>query len=357
MKVNGKNYRTVWMEGLEVKMINQHLLPHHFEILSTSSYEDTAEAISTMIVRGAPAIGAAGAYGLAQAALTADDSRFSACIADAYETLKNTRPTAQNLFAALDRVRRAIEASHDPVEARLRAQLEAEAIVEEDIAACRSIGEHGKHLIKDGMTILTHCNAGWLACVDWGTALSPLYMAARDGIQFTVLADETRPRCQGSRLTAWELMQEGIAVEIIADNAAGHFLRTGQIDLCIVGTDRAAANGDIANKIGTYAKAVVAHENEVPFYAALPISTFDRDCATGDDIPIEERSPEEVLTISGLDNDGIPTEVRISPPGAHARNPAFDVTPAKYLSGIITEKGIINANQKAISAHCCFEQQ
>jgi S-methyl-5-thioribose-1-phosphate isomerase len=349
MIVNNKEYRTVWMEGREVKMINQHLLPFRFEIISMVDYRQTAESIRNMTVRGAPAIGAAAAYGLVQAALAADDAAFDSCIKSAYDTLKNTRPTARNLFFALDRILSVIEASGTPGEARERACSEAEALVEEGINACRMIGMHGLELIRDGMTILTHCNAGWLACVDWGTALAPVYMAARKGFNLTVLADETRPRCQGSYLTAWELMQEGINVEIIVDNAAGHYLRTGQVDLCIVGTDRAAANGDIANKIGTYEKAVIAKENGIPFYAAVPLSTFDLSCATGNDIPIEERSPGEVLTIPGMDSDGNLSEVSIAPAGAHARNPAFDVTPAQYLSGIITENGIIQADRTSIA--------
>ncbi len=341
MNVNGHHYRTVWFENNQLKLINQHCLPQSFSIHSCSTWPEVANAISDMTVRGAPAIGAAAGYGLALAAREAPDADFSSFIRDACIALRNTRPTAHNLFFALDRVLAAITNADSPRAARSAARREADAIAGEDVNACRLIGEYGSALISDGMTILTHCNAGWLATVDWGTALAPLYAAARRGVQFTVLADETRPRCQGSRLTAWELMQEGINVEIIADNAAGYFFSNGDIDLCIVGADRIAANGDVANKIGTYEKAVLAARHAVPFYVAAPSSTFDRGCPTGDEIIIEERSPDEVLSIEGFDDQGRPARVRLSPPGALARNPAFDITPAELIAGIITENGIV----------------
>ena len=324
-------------------MINQQLLPHTFTIHTCTTWVDAARAIADMIVRGAPAIGATAGYALALAAREARDSDFDADILAARTALRSTRPTARNLFYALDRVSAAIANAAAPRAARVAALREAEAIADEDVSACRRIGQFGVPLIRDGMTVLTHCNAGWLATVDWGTALAPLYAAARQGISFTVLADETRPRCQGSRLTAWELMQEGISVEIIADNAAGYYFQQAAIDLCLVGADRIAGNYDVANKIGTYEKAVLAARHNVPFYVAAPRSTFDENCPDGSSIVIEERSADEVLGIEGCNNDGVQFHVNIAPPGARARNPAFDVTPAELITGIITENGIMPA--------------
>jgi methylthioribose-1-phosphate isomerase len=340
MNIQGRVYRTVWWEHDAVCMLNQHALPFAVEILRLHTHEDIAAAICCMQVRGAPAIGAAAAFGLARAAQMAPAADFDNCIAAADKCLRATRPTAQDLFHALDRVRQAIAAAPDLPAARIAALTAAQQFADENVAACRAIGEHGAALLRDGMTVLTHCNAGWLACVDWGTALAPLYVAARRGVRFRVLVDETRPRWQGARLTAWELQQEGIAAEIIVDNAAGHFLRTGAVDLCIVGADRVAANGDIANKIGTYEKAVVARESNIPFYVAAPASTFDTACASGEAIPIEERDEDEVLCVDGQLPNGTRATVRIAAPGVHARNPAFDVTPARYITGYITEHGI-----------------
>ncbi|TSA54846.1 MAG: S-methyl-5-thioribose-1-phosphate isomerase [Dehalococcoidia bacterium] len=340
MKVNGKHYRTIWMEGRVVKTIEQRLLPHKFEIVDLSDHRSTAVAINTMVIRGAGAIGAAAAYGMAQIALEAPALDFWDYVNQGAETIKRTRPTAQNLFYAVDKVFNAMQAASGIQQARDIAQEMAQQIADDDAAACQSIGNYGAELIKDGARILTHCNAGWLAFVDWGSALSPIYVAARQGKRVFVYVDETRPLCQGARLTAWELHGEGIEHVIIADNAAGHFMRHGDIDLVITGSDRIAANGDVANKIGTYEKAVLAHENGIPFYVAAPSSTIDLNCPGGDAIPIEERSEEEVLTAFGLTKDGISTSVLISYTGAHARNPAFDVTPAHYVTRIITEAGI-----------------
>lgn len=351
MNVNGKPYRTVWFENRRVMMINQHLLPERFEIAEFTTPGEVAEAIKDMTVRGAPAIGAAAAYGLALAALEAPERGFDGRIAAAAKMLAATRPTAQNLFRSIDRVTAAINRGNSVAGKRKAASEEAERIADEDVAACRAIGRNGAALLKDGMRVLTHCNAGWLATVDWGTALSPIYTAGRNGIRVTVLADETRPRGQGARLTAWELMQEGVPVEIIADNAAGHLMRTGCVDLCIVGADRVAANGDVANKIGTYEKAVLARENSIPFYVAAPLSTFDPRCATGAGIPIEERAGDEVLWTSGWTEDGRLERVRTTPQGARARNPAFDVTPAKYITGIITEKGVTRMQRPTDELH------
>jgi len=348
MLVNGTHYRTIWMEGGIVRMIDQLALPFKFSIFDSPDHRETARAIQDMVVRGAGAIGAAGGYGLAQAALAADAADFSRSVARAAGLLKGTRPTARNLFYAVDRVLAAIHAALPDVErARQAARAEAEAVAAEDIEACRRIGEAGAALLGDGYRVLTHCNAGWLGFADWGTALSPLYCARRQGKRVFAWVDETRPRLQGARLTAWELAGEGIDFRIIPDNAAGYFMRRGEVDLAIVGSDRIAANGDVANKIGTYEKALLARENGVPFYVAAPTSTIDFDCPNGDAIPIEERGEEEVLTASGPDEEGALRTIRISIPGARARNPAFDVTPARLVSGIITEKGIVRPGELA----------
>jgi|TARA_B100001971_G_scaffold214153_1_gene250140 translation initiation factor eIF-2B subunit alpha/methylthioribose-1-phosphate isomerase len=336
MKVNNKDYRTVWMEGNEVKLINQLLLPHKFEIYSCKNHTETAEAIKTMIVRGAGAIGATAAYGVAQACLEANDKKD---IEKAAETIQKTRPTAQNLFTGINYVLNSIKNVSDLSEIKKIVVEKANKFADYDAEACKKIGEYGNSLIKDNFKIETHCNAGWLAFVDWGSALSPIYYAHRAGKNIFVFADETRPRNQGSMLTAWELAQENIPHAIIADNAAGYFMKKGEIDMVIVGADRIAANGDVANKIGTYEKAVLAKENNIPFYVAAPTTTFDLETEDGNEIPIEERNPDEVLFISGI---------RIAPEGSTAKNPAFDVTPAKYISGIITEKGIVKADKEEI---------
>jgi len=325
MKVNNKDYRTVWLENGIVKLINQPLLPDKFEVYSCKNYKETAKAIKDMIVRGAGAIGATAGYAIAQAFLQGEEPQKAA------EAIKKTRPTAQNLFYAVDKVLKARN--------KEEAVQIAEGIANEDSEASRRIGEFGEKLIKDNSKILTHCNAGWLAFVDWGTALSPIYAAKRKGKNIFVFVDETRPRLQGAMLTAWELANENIPHAIIADNAAGYYMKKEEIDLVITGADRIAANGDVANKIGTYEKAVLAKENHIPFYIAAPTSTIDINCPFGDNIPIEERDEKEVLEIK---------DVRIAPKESHARNPAFDVTPAKYIKGIITEKGIVRANEEDI---------
>ena len=281
MNVNGKPYRTVWMDGSRVMLVNQLLLPAQFKIVAMRTCDDTADAIRTMIVRGAPAIGATAAFGLAQVVLAAAkrrrvvDAAFLADLACGYEVLRSTRPTAQNLFFALDCVRAVVKPGMTAIAACQRAMREAQRFADADVASCRAIGRHGAALLRNGMTVLTHCNAGWLATVDWGTALSPIYTADRAGKRIRVFSDETRPRCQGASLTAWELAQQGIDVTIIADNAAGHFMQQGTIDLCIVGADRVTRNGDVCNKVGTYLKALAARDNGLPFYVAVPSSTFD----------------------------------------------------------------------------------
>jgi len=331
MKVRGKNYRAVWMEGRDVVVINQPLLPHRFELLRLKNHRATAHAIKTMIVRGAGTIGATAAYGMAQAFLEGVD------LNRAYRTLLETRPTAADLKHALDRVRARANSAKEAV-------AEAEAIADEYVIRAERIAEVGLPLIKSGSRILTHCNAGWLALVDWGSAPAPIYLAHRRGRKVFVWVDETRPRNQGANLTSWEFLQEGIPHKIIADNAGGFYMQRGEVDLCIVGADRIAANGDVANKIGTYQKAVLARENGIPFYVAAPSSTIDLKCASGKNIPIEERDEDEVHFISGKTANGKPGRIRISPNKSKAGNPAFDVTPAKYITGIITEQGIIKPN-------------
>jgi S-methyl-5-thioribose-1-phosphate isomerase len=348
MLVDGVHYRTVWMEGTTVRMIDQLSLPFKFEIFDSKDHLATALAIRTMIIRGAGAIGAAGGYGMAQAALEAPADGFAEYVQKAALLLKSTRPTAQNLFTAVDRVQGAIicalegsGTSSSMAGARAAGAREALAVAEEDTEACRKIGEAGAALIQNGTRVLTHCNAGWLGFSDWGTALAPLYWAKREGKKPFVWVDETRPRLQGARLTAWELAGEGIDFRLIADNAAGFFMRRGEVDIAIVGSDRIAANGDVANKIGTYEKALLARDNGIPFYVAAPLSTVDFGCPNGEAIPIEERDETEVLTASGPDETGEIRTVKISVPQARARNPAFDVTPARLVTGIVTEHGIV----------------
>ena len=344
MLVNGTHYRTIWREGQLVRMIDQLTLPFQFKIFDAPDHRATAGAIRDMVTRGAGAIGAAGGFGMAQAGMEAPQSSdgFAAFIDSAAALLKGTRPTAQNLFYAVDRVHAAARAAlPDVARARASACAAADAVADEDVESGRLIGEAGAALIRDGARVLTHCNAGWLAFTDWGTALSPIYRAKRYGRRVFVWVDETRPRLQGARLTAWELAGEGIDFRVIPDNAAGHYMRRGEVDLVIVGADRIAANGDAANKVGTYEKAVCARENGVPFYVAAPTSTIDFGCPDGGSIPIEERGEEEVLTASGPDEAGIIRTIRIASPGARARNPGFDVTPASLIAGIVTEKGIL----------------
>ncbi|MCD6122401.1 MAG: S-methyl-5-thioribose-1-phosphate isomerase [Spirochaetales bacterium] len=342
MLVNGKHYRTVWMEKGIVKLINQPLLPHKFEIYECRNHTDTAKAISTMVVRGAGAIGSAGGFGMAQAVLESASDKY---VEKARERLKNTRPTAQNLFYSIDRVYSAFLNEANKSSVGIRAFEEANTIADEDAAACRKIAEIGSSLIEHKARILTHCNAGWLAFTDWGSALSPVFYAKREGKDPFVWVDETRPRLQGARLTAWELKEENIRYAIIADNAAGYFISRGEVDLIIVGSDRIARNGDVANKIGTYEKAVLAYENGIPFYVSAPTATIDWTCNEGRDIPIEERSEEEVLYVRGRDNSGKISAVQIAPNGSTACNPAFDVTPAKYITGIITERGLLKPEE------------
>ena len=343
MKVEGKDYRTVWMEGNTVCLIEQNLLPFEFKIFRAENYKETCMVISTMIVRGAGAIGATAAYAMAQAFVEGNnDAEF---VNNARLEIENTRPTAQNLFYATERVYRAGQTSIE------QAVAEAQKIADEDSDACKKIGELGNDLIKDGWNIETHCNAGWLAFVDYGSALSPVYVAHRAGKKVFVYADETRPRGQGARLTAWELKNEDVPHVIIPDNAGAHLMSQGKIDMMIVGSDRIAANGDVANKIGTLEKAIAAKYYGIPFYVAAPTSTIDFDCTSGKEIPIEQRHEDEVLYQSGPNAEGKLESVLISSPGSEAMNPAFDVTPAELVTAIITEQGIFKPEELAKIKH------
>lgn len=342
MKVNGKEYRTIWMEGPNVFMIEQNLLPFKFKIFVSKNYLETCNAIKTMIVRGAGAIGAAAGFAMVQAFLQAPDNNFLEFISKAKTDIEATRPTAQNLFYATQRVFNA------GIISVTNAAKEAQLVADDDAITSQKIGEFGNEIIQDGFQIETHCNAGWLAFVDFGTALSPIYHAAKKGKNIFVYVDETRPRGQGARLTAWELKNENIPHVIIPDNAGAFLMSQGKINMMITGADRIARNGDTANKIGTFEKAIVAKEFGIPFYIAAPSSTFDIKCNSGKEIPIEERSEDEILFQTGIDEFGNLQKILVASPGSKAYNPAFDVTPANYITGIITEKGIIKANENDI---------
>ena len=360
MKIDGKSWRPIWVEpdGWAVGIIDQTRLPHAFETLRIEDLDGAARAILDMQVRGAPLIGAMAAYGVCLA-LRANPSKASLDAACA--RLLATRPTAVNLRWALAQMREAIsrQAAGTGAEELVRAAYaRAGEICAADVAVCRAIGTHGLALIrevaarKDGapVQILTHCNAGWLATVDWGTALAPIYMAHDAGIAVHVWVDETRPRNQGAALTAWELGKHGVPHTVIVDNAGGHLMQRGAVDLCIVGTDRTTASGDVCNKIGTYLKALAAHDNGVPFYVALPSTTIDWTISDGlADIPIEERSGDEVTTLTGRDPFGALTAVMIAAPGSKAANPAFDVTPARLVTGLITERGVCPATASGLA--------
>ena len=345
MHIKGKQYRTVWYKDNTIFLIDQPKLPHSFEIAKVFNHNEAYDAIKTMIVRGAPAIGATGCFAMAQAIKNYDgEADFKGYVDEIAQYLKSARPTAYDLTHGINHILEAIKGKTKE-EAIGISEKEAQNYADQSAEACRKIGKYGAELIKEGMTILTHCNAGALATVDYGTALAPIRIAKEQSKNIHVFADETRPRCQGARLTAFELQEEGIPFDILADNAAGHYMKEKKINLVITGTDRVALNGDIANKIGTYEKAVVAKENNIPFYIAAPFSTIDFNCKSGDDIPIEERNQDEVLFMFGWSDKGDFERVRISPDKATARNPAFDITPAKYITGIITEKGIFKPEE------------
>jgi methylthioribose-1-phosphate isomerase len=353
MHINGKEFRTIWFDKKDqvVKIINQTKLPHKFEIKNLKTVKDAINAIKTMEVRGAPLIGATAAYGIVLAIIENNDPIF---IKKSSGNLIKSRPTAINLKWAVDRMSKKLSGVNNNEVLKI-ALAEAKKICEEDVKFCENIGLNGLKIIekiynkkKDTVNILTHCNAGWLATIDWGTATSPIYHAHKKGIKVHVWVDETRPRNQGASLTSYELNEEGIPNTIIADNTGGILMQRGEVDMCIVGTDRTIATGDVANKIGTYLKALAAKDNNVPFYVALPSSTIDWETTNFKNIPIEERNSEELSHIEGLDENNNVKKILIYPKKSKAMNLAFDVTPAKYVTGLITEKGICEASSEGL---------
>jgi len=351
MKINGKSYKTIWFENNIVKIIDQTKLPHQFIIKELKSVKDSINAIKHMEVRGAPLIGATAAYGLVLSIIEKNDLSY---LKKSSEELVNSRPTAINLKWAVDRmIKKLLGVNKSDI---LKIALdEAKAITIEDENFCKNIGLNGLKIIediankkKDTVNILTHCNAGWLATIDWGTATSPIYHAHQKGIKVHVWVDETRPRNQGANLTSFELNEEGIQNTVITDNAGGILMQRGQVDMCIVGTDRTLSNGDVCNKIGTYLKALAAKDNNIPFYVALPSSTIDWNIKDHKKIPIEERNPKELSYVEGVDEDNKVKKVRIYSEKSKAMNLAFDITPAKYVTGLITEKGVCEASEKGL---------
>ncbi len=352
MRIEGKEYRTIWFENNVVKIIDQTKLPHQFKIKEIKTVKDAINAIKTMEVRGAPLIGGTAAYGLALAVQETNDPEF---IKKSAKELIQSRPTAINLKWAVDRMIKKLTGINSDQLLNI-ALNEAKEICDEDEKFCENIGINGLKIIeeiynkkKDTVNILTHCNAGWLATINWGTATSPIYQAHKKGIPVHVWVDETRPRNQGANLTSYELNEEEIPNTIIADNTGGILMQRGEIDMCIVGTDRTLSNGDVCNKIGTYLKALAAHDNNVPFYVALPSSTIDWDIKDAKDIPIEERNSEELSHVEGIDENNEIKKVLIYPLKSKAMNLAFDVTPAKYVTGLITERGISEASFDGLS--------
>ena len=354
MRVDGRHYRTIWPANGAVIVIDQTKLPFELVTKPLHTMADAADAISTMVVRGAPLIGATAAYGVALA-MAANPS--DASLGEAVLTLSATRPTAVNLHWALARMESRLRTCELSNRAAL-AMVEAARIADEDVECSRAIGEHGAAIIREiaarktgPVNVLTHCNAGWLATIDWGTALAPIYVAHDSGVPVHVWVDETRPRNQGAALTAFELGAHGVPHTVIADNAGGHLMQHGKVDLCIVGSDRTTGSGDVGNKIGTYLKALAAKDNDVPFYAALPYSTIDWSLKDGvAEIPIEERSSRELTHLTGRTEAGAIETVEVVTPGSPAANPAFDVTPARLVTGIITERGVAKASREGLLA-------
>ena len=351
MKIEGKSYRTIWFENNIVKIIDQTKLPHQFLIKDLTTVKEAINAIKIMEVRGAPLIGATAAYGLVLSIIEKNELSY---LKQSSEDLISSRPTAINLKWAVDRMMKKLSGVNSDEILKIALE-EAKEITEEDINFCKNIGLNGLKIIKkiaekkkDTVNILTHCNAGWLATIDWGTATSPIYHAHKKGIKVHVWVDETRPRNQGANLTSYELNEEGIPNTIIADNTGGILMQRGKVDLCIVGTDRTLSNGDVCNKIGTYLKALAAKDNNVPFYVALPSSTIDWNIKDHKKIPIEERNSEELSHVVGLDKNNKLQKVQIYPQKSKAMNLAFDVTPAKYVTGLITEKGVCEASEQGL---------
>ena len=351
MRIEGKEYRTIWFENNVVKIIDQTKLPHQFVIKELQTVNDAINAIKIMEVRGAPLIGGTAAYGLALAVQENNNPEF---LKKSAEELIQSRPTAINLKWAVDRMMKKLSGINSDQILSI-ALNEAKEICDEDEKFCENIGINGLKIIeeiynkkKDTVNILTHCNAGWLATINWGTATSPIYHAHKKGIPIHVWVDETRPRNQGANLTSYELNEEEIPNTIIADNTGGILMQRGEVDMCIVGTDRTLSNGDVCNKIGTYLKALAAHDNNIPFYVALPSSTIDWDIKNSKDIPIEERNSEELSHVEGIDENNEIKKVLIYPDKSKAMNLAFDVTPAKYVTGLITERGISEASSEGL---------
>ena len=351
MKIEGKSYRTIWFDNNNVKIIDQTKLPHQFIIKDLKTVESAINAIKKMEVRGAPLIGATAAYGLVLSIIENNNLSY---LKKSSEDLIASRPTAINLKWAVDRMMKKLSGVNTNEILKIALD-EVRSITEEDVVFCEKIGLNGLKIIeeiakkkKDTVNILTHCNAGWLATIDWGTATSPIYHAHKRGIKVHVWVDETRPRNQGANLTSYELNEEGIPNTIIADNTGGILMQRGQVDMCIVGTDRTLSNGDVCNKIGTYLKALAAKDNNIPFYVALPSSTIDWNIKDHKKIPIEERNTEELSHVEGLDKDNKLQKVLIYPQKSKAMNLAFDVTPAKYVTGLITEKGVCEASEKGL---------
>ena len=352
MRIKGQEYKTIWFENNTVKIIDQTKLPHKFQIKELKSVDDAINAIKVMEVRGAPLIGATAAYGIVLALMENNEQSF---LDNSCKNLIKSRPTAINLKWAVERMYKKLKGvnSNDILNIAVN---EANAICEEDVNFCKNIGINGLKIIesiynkkKDTVNILTHCNAGWLATINWGTATSPIYHAHQKNIPIHVWVDETRPRNQGANLTSFELNEEKIKNTIIADNTGGILMQRGEVDLCIVGTDRTLSNGDVCNKVGTYLKAIAANDNNVPFYVALPSSTIDWDLKDSKNIPIEERNSNELSTIEGLDENGNIKKIQIYPENSKSLNLAFDVTPAKFITGLITEKGICSASKEGLN--------
>ncbi len=352
MKIKGQEYKTIWFENNTVKIIDQTKLPHKFQIKEIKSVDDAINAIKIMEVRGAPLIGATAAYGIVLALMENNEKSF---LDNACKNLIKSRPTAINLKWAVDRMYSKLKGVNSNKILNIAIN-EANDICEEDINFCKNIGMNGLKIIediynkkKDTVNILTHCNAGWLATINWGTATSPIYHAHQKNIPIHVWVDETRPRNQGANLTSFELNEENIKNTIIADNTGGILMQRGEVDMCIVGTDRTLSNGDVCNKVGTYLKAIAAKDNNVPFYVALPSSTIDWDLKDSKNIPIEERNSEELSIVEGVDKNGNIEKIRIYPKNSKSLNLAFDVTPAKYITGLITEKGVCRASKEGLN--------
>ena len=345
MIVDEKHYRSVWLEGGTVYMVNQSLLPHRFEIFESPDHQRTTRAISNFVVRGAGAVGTAAGFALAQAVIEAPEKEFDSYIQTAADELLKTGISPHTLTICVERVLKKVKKAPTPADAKQTAVAEAQALADADVKACQKIGELGNALLSDGCRVLTHGSGGWLSSTDWGTSLSPVYVAKRSGKNVFVWVGEERPGLQGARLTAWELGKEKIPLALIADAATGHIMQRGEVDAAIVGCEWIARNGDVLARIGTFEKAVLAKACRVPFYVCASLKALDPACASGKDLPLEERAAEEMVKIQGRDDVGALHAVTAYPEGIDVKNPQFDVTPAKYVTGYITEKGVLTAEK------------